>query len=122
MISFLTVRIRGSACAGSKAAIEGVNSRYAIDAFCIKSGNCDSSIARDAETSMSPCAHAEKISKMEMSKVGFANCSKLSALTASSNMAPWERIDVETEACEIMTPFGVPVEPEVYIRYARSLL
>ena len=64
-------------------------------------------------TSVSPRNNGKKISNTETSKVGFANCRN----RLKFGMCRWwaSKACVAAE-CDITTPFGVPVDPEVYLQ------
>lgn len=68
-------------------------------------------------TRVTPRKRGKKISKTETSNVGAANCRKREK---EGICLSWARRACVAASWEMPTPFGVPVDPDVYMRYARS--
>ncbi len=75
-------------------------------------------VSRSRISSRAPPSSAPQISRVAASKDALAACATTSSGPAPGQAVPWT--SRTTPRCGIMVPFGVPVEPEVYITYASS--
>src|SRR6185436_6142184 len=69
-------------------------------------------------TSRPPCSNAPQISKVDASNVTGASCRNTSS--GPNSAYPGPKRSLITPRCVTSTPFGSPVDPDVYVTYARS--